>query len=55
MEKARILEKLGRPHEAAAALRGYLALRSECEDALRPELEEARRRLEALEPAQAKR
>jgi tetratricopeptide (TPR) repeat protein len=50
LRTAEILDRLGRRAEAAAHLRRFVELWRDCDPALRPQVERARRRLQQLEP-----
>lgn len=50
LRTAEILDRLGRPAEAAAHYRRFVELWRECDPVLRPRVERARRRLQQLQP-----
>ncbi|HEX8453817.1 MAG TPA: BTAD domain-containing putative transcriptional regulator [Longimicrobium sp.] len=50
LRTAEILDRLGRPAEAAAHYRRFVELWRECDPVLRPRVERARRRLQRLQP-----
>jgi tetratricopeptide (TPR) repeat protein len=50
LRTAEILDRLGRPAEAAAHYRRFVELWAECDPVLRPRVERARRRLQQLQP-----
>jgi tetratricopeptide (TPR) repeat protein len=50
LRTAEILDRLGRPAEAAAHYRRFVELWAECDPVLRPRVERARRRLQRLQP-----
>jgi tetratricopeptide (TPR) repeat protein len=49
LRRAALLERAGRPREAAAHYARFVALWAECDPALRPQLDHARKRLQSLQ------